>query len=83
MLRFLLVNLTGVIVLAIPNFATLMGLIGATCCTMIAFTLPGLFHLKICGATLTRYEKIFDLFLIFLGLIGYVSLLCTLIGHIL
>ena len=80
-LRFLLVNVTGVIVLAIPNFATLMGLIGATCCTMIAFTLPGLFHLKICGSNLTRMQKLFDVFLIFLGFIGWVTINSLRVSH--
>ena len=42
-----MVLLSGGVVLAIPNFANLMALVGATCCTLLAFTLPGLFHLKI------------------------------------
>ena len=42
-----MVTLTGLIVLAVPNFANLMALVGATCCTMIAFVLPAIFHLKI------------------------------------
>ncbi|KAK2170514.1 hypothetical protein LSH36_2g01039 [Paralvinella palmiformis] len=46
-LRFLMVGITGLIVLAIPNFANLMALVGATCCTLLAFILPGLFHLQI------------------------------------
>ena len=47
MLRFLMVGITGLIVLAIPNFANLMALVGATCCTLLAFILPGLFHIQI------------------------------------
>ncbi len=46
-LRLFMVILTGVVVLAVPNFANLMALVGATCCTMIAFVLPGIFHLKL------------------------------------
>lgn len=46
-LRVFTVFMTGCIVLIIPNFANLMALVGATCCTMLAFTLPGLFHMCI------------------------------------
>ncbi len=42
-----MVILTGAIVLAVPNFANMMALVGATCCTMIAFVLPGIFHMKL------------------------------------
>lgn len=47
LLRVFTVFMTGCIVLVIPNFANLMALVGATCCTMLAFTLPGLFHMCI------------------------------------
>ena len=43
-LRTLLVVLTGLVVLAIPKFSTLMALVGSSCCTLLAFILPGLFH---------------------------------------
>ena len=47
MLRAVMVTLTGAIVLAIPNFANLMAIIGSSCCTLLAFILPGVFHLCI------------------------------------
>ena len=34
-LRLILVSITGLIVIVIPNFANLMSLIGATCCTLL------------------------------------------------
>ena len=34
-LRLILVSITGLIVIVIPNFAHLMSLIGATCCTLL------------------------------------------------
>ena len=34
-LRFILVSITGIIVIVIPNFANLMSFIGATCCTLL------------------------------------------------
>nr|KAG5706240.1 hypothetical protein BaRGS_019567 [Batillaria attramentaria] len=47
LVRFVLVLTTGVVVQAIPNFANLMALVGASCCTLLAFILPGLFHMNI------------------------------------
>ena len=43
-LRTGLVILSGLIVICIPNFSTLMALIGSSCCTLLAFILPGIFH---------------------------------------
>ena len=43
-LRIGLVILSGLIVVVIPNFSTLMALIGSSCCTLLAFILPGIFH---------------------------------------
>jgi len=48
-LRSLMVIMTGLIVLVIPSFSTLMALVGATCCSLLAFIMPALFHLKIFG----------------------------------
>lgn len=74
-LRFAMVALTGLIVLAIPSFSNLMALVGATCCTMLAFTLPGLFHIQLARkykGSISRGEYCFDIFLIVLGVIGAV-----------
>lgn len=71
-LRVILVGMTGVIVLMIPNFANLMALVGATCCTMLAFILPGLFHFQIFKRSLSTRQKFFDVLLILLGIIATV-----------
>ena len=42
-----MVLMTGFVVLIIPSFSNIMALVGATCCTLLAFTLPGLFHMAI------------------------------------
>ena len=55
-----MVILTGLIVLAVPNFANLMALVGATCCTMIAFVLPAVFHMKIFKGYLCSIHKLRD-----------------------
>ena len=39
--------MTAVIVIRIPNFSNMMALIGSTCCTLLGFILPGIFHLKL------------------------------------
>ncbi|KAK3100134.1 hypothetical protein FSP39_015195 [Pinctada imbricata] len=69
-LRMSMVLITGCIVLVIPNFANLMALVGATCCTMLAFTLPGLFHMSIFKGSLTVCQVVIDWTLIFLGILG-------------
>ena len=46
-LRLLLVGTSGLVVVMIPNFANLMAIIGGTCCTLLAFILPGLFHMRL------------------------------------
>ncbi|XP_045203873.2 uncharacterized protein LOC123556878 isoform X2 [Mercenaria mercenaria] len=69
-LRISMVVLTGFIVLMIPSFSNIMALVGATCCTLLAFTLPGLFHMTIFKGTLSKCQVFFDWFLIILGIIG-------------
>ncbi|CAG0899359.1 unnamed protein product [Darwinula stevensoni] len=68
--RLLLVSCTGIVVLAIPNFAHLMALIGATCCTLLAFVLPAIFHLRIFSLKLTKLQRWFDYWLIVMGIAG-------------
>ncbi|KAK7496453.1 hypothetical protein BaRGS_00012375 [Batillaria attramentaria] len=70
LVRFVLVLTTGVVVQAIPNFANLMALVGASCCTLLAFILPGLFHMNIFKDSLTRSQKMLDWCLIFVGIFG-------------
>ena len=46
-LRTLLVLLTGLIMICVPDFSTIMALVGSSCCTLLAFILPGIFHWKL------------------------------------
>ncbi|XP_005103592.2 amino acid transporter AVT3B [Aplysia californica] len=71
-LRGFMVLLTGLIVLIIPNFADLMALVGASCCTLLAFILPGVFHMNLFKGDLTRKQRMFDYLLIGLGVLGTV-----------
>ncbi|XP_077984384.1 uncharacterized protein LOC144439017 [Glandiceps talaboti] len=70
MLRIVMVSITGVVVMAIPNFGTLMALVGASCCTLLAFILPATFHLRLFKGSLSKKEKALDYFLIILGIVG-------------
>ncbi|XP_031564992.1 amino acid transporter AVT3C-like [Actinia tenebrosa] len=63
-----------VIVLIIPNFSILMALVGSSCCTLLSFILPALFHLQIFKGELTFVQKTEDCIIIFVGIMG------TLIG---
>lgn len=67
-----LVGVSGIVVTLIPDFAAIMGLIGSTCCMLLALILPAYFHLCIFGSRLTKAEKCFDYFVIGLGLAGSV-----------
>lgn len=74
-LRFLMVGITGLIVLAIPNFANLMALVGATCCTLLAFILPGLFHIQIYRkykGNMVHWKMALDVLLMLIGIVGAV-----------
>ena len=62
--RMILVCLTGFIVLLVPKFADLMALVGATCCTLMGFIIPGLCHLKICADKLTQSQRLLDYILV-------------------
>lgn len=54
----------------VPRFADLMALVGATCCTLLGFILPGLCHLLIFGRTLTREQVFLDYALVGIGVVG-------------
>ncbi|XP_059150085.1 uncharacterized protein LOC131936955 isoform X1 [Physella acuta] len=69
-MRGLVVLLTGVIVVMIPNFVDLMALVGASCCTLLAFILPGLFHLKLFKGKLNKKQILLNWLLVLFGIIG-------------
>ncbi|XP_065831286.1 uncharacterized protein [Oscarella lobularis] len=69
-IRACLVILTGLVITAIPNFANLMALVGSSCCTLLSFTLPGFFHMKVFKDDKRRLARAFDWLLILLGIVG-------------
>jgi len=75
-LRAGLVLITIVTVCIITDFSTIMVLIGATCCSLLAFILPAITHLRIFRNRLTKQNKIEDYTILVFGIIG------TIIGSI-
>ncbi|KAI6655102.1 Proton-coupled amino acid transporter 1-like [Oopsacas minuta] len=72
LIRTLLVVLTGCIIILIPQFSTLMELVGATLCTMLNFIFPGLFYLAIIGKGNGMLSVIKSIGLIVFGVIGMI-----------
>lgn len=76
LLRAGMVLISVVTVTIITDFSTIMVLIGATCCSLLAFILPALTHLRIFRSRLTKMNKIEDYTILVFGIIG------TLIGSV-
>eukprot|EP00800_Vazella_pourtalesii_P008971 TRINITY_DN22905_c0_g1_i1.p1 TRINITY_DN22905_c0_g1~~TRINITY_DN22905_c0_g1_i1.p1 ORF type:complete len:183 (+),score=11.36 TRINITY_DN22905_c0_g1_i1:63-551(+) len=71
-IRMLLVLLTGCIIILIPQFSTLMELVGATLCTSLNFTFPGLFYLAIIGKNNGNSYVMLAIMLIAFGVVGMI-----------
>merc|ERR1712142_22600 len=72
MLRLFIVLLTGLIVVRVPNFGQLMALVGASCCTLLAFIMPALMHLVLFRRESDKSSKMLDYTLVVLGVTGAV-----------
>ena len=71
-IRFILVTLSGLIVCLVPNFSTLMNIIGAVFGTLLAFIMPGLCHYAIFRNNINRADVIMDYALVIIGCLGCV-----------
>ncbi|XP_065886219.1 uncharacterized protein [Dysidea avara] len=69
-MRTCLVFLTAVIVTQIPNFSNMMALVGSTCCVLLGFVLPGLFHWKLFSRETKGVTMVIDILLIVVGIIA-------------
>ncbi|BFZ24128.1 hypothetical protein BsWGS_27167 [Bradybaena similaris] len=69
-LRGLVVLLTGMIVILVPNFADLMALVGACFCTMLSFIMPGVFHMRLFKGNMSLKQLMFDWLLVIVGVLG-------------
>ena len=70
LIRLGLVTLTGLIVILVPRFADLMALVGASCCTFLAFIMPALCHLNLFSASMSKNELTLDYVLVGTGVVG-------------
>ena len=69
-IRFCLVTLSGLIVCLVPNFSTLMNIIGAVFGTLLAFIMPGICHYAIFKNNINRTDAMMDYMLVIIGCIG-------------
>eukprot|EP00045_Choanoeca_perplexa_P006753 m.58456 g.58456 ORF g.58456 m.58456 type:complete len:409 (+) comp13765_c0_seq1:169-1395(+) len=67
MVRVAVVITSALVVLAIPDFASIMGLIGSTCCMLLALIMPGLLHLHFFKGQLSPWQLRFDYLLVSMG----------------
>ncbi|XP_040571495.1 uncharacterized protein [Lepeophtheirus salmonis] len=65
-----IVTMTGVVVKVVPRFADLMALIGASCCTLLAFIIPASCHLKLFSKEITKKQIMIDYLIFGIGIIG-------------
>jgi len=72
LMRLVIVLLTGLIVLKVPNFGQLMALVGASCCTLLAYIMPALCHLVLFRRDPDQSGRALDYTLLFLGITGAV-----------
>ena len=70
LLRCAEVAVAGVIVTGIPDFAAIMGLIGSTCCMLLALIMPGLIHSQLFKSELSASSKLLNHTLVLVGLVG-------------
>jgi len=68
-LRILLILFTLFLAIFIPHFALLMGLIGSITGTLLSLIWPCYFHLKLKKNSLTTYQKVVDVSIIFFGIL--------------
>jgi len=68
-IRFGIVTLTGTVVILVPDFNSLMSLIGSVFCTILAFIMPGLCHFMLFKEELSKSQMFMDLGLAVVGII--------------
>jgi proton-coupled amino acid transporter len=71
LLRSFLVAMSGCIALVVPHFGLFLGLIGSVACTLLAFIMPALFHLRRPDrSNATKQGDGLDWFVIVFGCVG-------------
>eukprot|EP00735_Rhodelphis_limneticus_P006553 TRINITY_DN1896_c0_g1::TRINITY_DN1896_c0_g1_i1::g.14035::m.14035 TRINITY_DN1896_c0_g1::TRINITY_DN1896_c0_g1_i1::g.14035 ORF type:complete len:448 (-),score=116.99,sp/F4J1Q9/AVT1I_ARATH/28.05/4e-29,Aa_trans/PF01490.13/3.2e-53,PetM/PF08041.6/1.3e+02,PetM/PF08041.6/0.48,PetM/PF08041.6/9.3e+03 TRINITY_DN1896_c0_g1_i1:281-1624(-) len=70
LLRIMLVALTVILAIIIPDFGKFLNLVSSLSSSFTAYILPALFYLKLCGHQLSSREKAMNVGVIVFGLIG-------------
>lgn len=60
---------TAILAVSVPGFGIFISLVGGTVCALLAFVLPSLFHMKLCGASASSLSLVIDVILIFCGVV--------------
>jgi len=68
--RMAIAACTGIVSIAVPNFGLFISFLGASCCSLLAFILPPMFHNKVCSPPLVM--KCINYVIIVIGIIGAV-----------
>jgi proton-coupled amino acid transporter len=58
---------TAILAVSVPGFGIFISIVGGTVCALLAFVLPSLFHMQLCGASASRHSLIIDVVLILCG----------------
>lgn len=76
LIRTTLIVVITILAIFIPNFDTIMGLMGSAMCFIICIIFPVAFYLKLFGKHISIMERMLDWFLIFvcsiMGIMGTV-----------
>ena len=82
--RLALVLFTAVVIFTLPQFADLLEVVGATCCSMVAFVLPALIHLRVFRTELGLGARALDVAVMVVGcgafVLGLTDLIMKLTG---
>lgn len=79
--RSLLVIITGAVALLVPHFGEVIGLIGSIGASMLAFTMPALFYLRLFYPTISRKEASIYVSIMAVGILGGLAAAFDVIAH--
>lgn len=84
--RSVAVLASATVAYVMPNFGKFLSLVGSSICTLLGFVFPAFFHLKVCGATLPRWQYALDCLVLggglLFGILGtYQSVIAMIAGE--
>jgi proton-coupled amino acid transporter len=60
---------TAILAVSVPGFGIFISLVGGTVCALLAFVLPAMFHMQLCGATASKFSLVVDVVLVLCGVV--------------